>query len=409
MAFNTNTPRASYIATSGQTVFPFTFKIFTDTNITVYKNQVALVLSTNYTVTINGDSGGSVTLLVGASLNDEIVLVRSLAITRDFDYQDNGDFFADTVDSDQDYQTYLVQDVDAKFLRTFKLPDAISGTVSSELPLPVNDAYICWNSDSTAIINDTTIPNAVIEATTQAGIAVTKAGEASTSASNALASEVQAGVYASQLDPSKIVAKDSPTGSAMMPAGTTAQRPVSPSNGYMRYNTDLLKFEGYQGGVWGTLGGLDINTLTTKATPIDADGMVLADSTSSFSLKKFTWANLKATLLVYFDTLYSRTTAIFGVGQTWQDVTGSRVSGTTYTNSTGKPICISISGTRNSSASPGSLQLTINDVIVGYAATSEAQSTWNALRETIFGVIPHGGTYYITGTNNIINTWSELR
>lgn len=98
-----------------------------------------------------------------------------------------------------------------------------------------------------------------------------------------------------------------------------------------------------------------------------------------------------------------------GVNQTWQDVTASRVSGTTYTNSTGKPICISISGTRNSSATPGSFQLTINDVIVGYAATAEAQSTWNALRETIFGVIPPGGTYYITSTNNIINTWSELR
>lgn len=109
MAFNTNTPRVSYIATAGQTVFPFTFKIFTNTNLTVYKNSIALVLSTNYTVTINGDSGGEVTLLAGASLSDEIVIVRSLPITREFDYQDNGDFFADTVDNDQDYQTYLVQ------------------------------------------------------------------------------------------------------------------------------------------------------------------------------------------------------------------------------------------------------------------------------------------------------------
>ena len=32
-----------------------------------------------------------------------------------------------------------------------------------------------------------------------------------------------------------------------------------------------------------------------------------------------------------------------GVGQTWQDVTASRVAGITYTNSTGKPISVSIS------------------------------------------------------------------
>lgn len=85
--------------------------------------------------------------------------------------------------------------------------------------------------------------------------ATTKAGEASTSATNALASEIQAGVYASQLDPTKIVAKDSPTGSAMMPVGTTAQRPSTPSNGYMRYNTDITSMEVYSNGSWGSVGG----------------------------------------------------------------------------------------------------------------------------------------------------------
>lgn len=92
-------------------------------------------------------------------------------------------------------------------------------------------------------------------ATTQAVIATTKAGEASTSATNALASEVQAGAYASQLDPSKIVAKDSPTGASINPVGTTAQRPTMPTNGYIRYNTDLLAFEGYSNGAWTSLGG----------------------------------------------------------------------------------------------------------------------------------------------------------
>lgn len=159
-----------------------------------------------------------------------------------------------------------------------------------------NNATIATEQALLATTNKDASESARDIAITKAVEATTKAGEASTSASNALASEVQAGVYASQLDPSKIVAKDSPTGSAMMPAGTTAQRPISPSNGYMRYNNDLSKFEGYQGGVWSTLGGLDINTLTAKATPIDADEMVLADSASSFSLKKFTLSNLKTVL-----------------------------------------------------------------------------------------------------------------
>jgi hypothetical protein len=45
------------------------------------------------------------------------------------------------------------------------------------------------------------------------------------------------------------------TGFMLIPKGTTAQRPLSPANGEMRYNTDTGQFEGYQGGAWGQLGG----------------------------------------------------------------------------------------------------------------------------------------------------------
>ena len=45
------------------------------------------------------------------------------------------------------------------------------------------------------------------------------------------------------------------TGFMLIPKGTTAQRPVSPVNGEIRYNTDTNQFEGYQGGAWGQLGG----------------------------------------------------------------------------------------------------------------------------------------------------------
>jgi hypothetical protein len=44
---------------------------------------------------------------------------------------------------------------------------------------------------------------------------------------------------------------------------------------------------------------------TSKATPVDADELPLADSAASFGLKKLTWANLKATAKTYFDTIYA--------------------------------------------------------------------------------------------------------
>jgi hypothetical protein len=52
-----------------------------------------------------------------------------------------------------------------------------------------------------------------------------------------------------------VVDKDSATGSATLPAGTTAQRTASPVNGQLRYNSDNNEFEGYINGAWGGIGG----------------------------------------------------------------------------------------------------------------------------------------------------------
>lgn len=45
------------------------------------------------------------------------------------------------------------------------------------------------------------------------------------------------------------------TGYVLVPKGTTAERPVSPANGEIRYNTDYDAFEGYANGAWGNIGG----------------------------------------------------------------------------------------------------------------------------------------------------------
>lgn len=46
------------------------------------------------------------------------------------------------------------------------------------------------------------------------------------------------------------------------------------------------------------------NSLTSKTTPVDADSINIVDSAASNISKKVTWANMKATLKTYFDTLY---------------------------------------------------------------------------------------------------------
>lgn len=49
--------------------------------------------------------------------------------------------------------------------------------------------------------------------------------------------------------------KTGDTGASKLPSGTTAQRPASPSNGYIRYNTETTSFEGYSNGTWSPVAG----------------------------------------------------------------------------------------------------------------------------------------------------------
>jgi hypothetical protein len=77
------------------------------------------------------------------------------------------------------------------------------------------------------------------------------ADEASESAAEAAASAEAAATF----DPAGFVSKTGATGSAVIPAGSEAQRNGSPVAGNFRFNTDTNQFEGYNGTAWGAIGG----------------------------------------------------------------------------------------------------------------------------------------------------------
>jgi hypothetical protein len=91
-----------------------------------------------------------------------------------------------------------------------------------------------------------------------------------------------------------------------------------------------------------------------------------------------------------------------GSNQTWQDVTSSRQLGTTYTNTTGKPIYISFYGSSNASTD---FQIYINGTL--YVILNEGSNHWGGAS----AIIPNGATYkcQITSGTPSLNKWSELR
>ena len=75
-----------------------------------------------------------------------------------------------------------------------------------------------------------------------------------------------------------------------------------------------------------------VNGATEKTTPVDADMVGLMDSAASNILKKLSWANIKATLKTYFDTLYfGRNTSTLSGDFTTNSATYTDITGLTVT------------------------------------------------------------------------------
>jgi hypothetical protein len=90
-------------------------------------------------------------------------------------------------------------------------------------------------------------------------------------------------------------------------------------------------------------------------------------------------------------------------GQTWQSVTGSRAIGTTYTNSTGKPISVVVGVTLTNTST--FTTLVVSEVIVsitqGYAG--------GAYTYELSAIVPNGASYRVTGGSPTLYSWTELR
>jgi len=97
------------------------------------------------------------------------------------------------------------------------------------------------------------------------------------------------------------------------------------------------------------------------------------------------------------------TVSSLGVGQTWQDVSGSRSFGTTYTNSTSNPIMVSAS--TYSTYNP-SIAMYVGSVFVAYG-----QPNTNGGNNAFVGatmIVPAGATYRVVGSGSL-EQWAELR
>jgi len=116
-----------------------------------------------------------------------------------------------------------------------------------------------------------------------------------------------------------------------------------------------------------------------------------------------TWATAPSTIQGYGGQALHAMSSL-GYSQTWQDLTASRAIGTTYYNTTGKPIYLYITGAANVT---GYFVMQINGVTV---ATSQ-QAYTNGTYLTLDIIVSPGASYSAVsgGGSPSIVRWSELR
>jgi hypothetical protein len=130
---NNVTRRVVYTA-SGTGPYNFTFEILAAGDIAVYRDDTLLVLTTDYTVTINANGTGFVTLTATPTGATQIAIVGNRTISRTTDFVTGGDFFANTLNDELDQQTIFAQQNAEGLGRALQAPQTDPTTINMTLP-----------------------------------------------------------------------------------------------------------------------------------------------------------------------------------------------------------------------------------------------------------------------------------
>jgi hypothetical protein len=146
-------------------------------------------------------------------------------------------------------------------------------------------------------------------------------------------------------------------------------------------------------------GTLPVANGGTGAVTFTSGAILKGNGTSAVSAASA--SDIVAAISTTAVALSTNSTNAIGYNQTWQNVLSSRGNGTTYTNSTGKPIMVAVAASPTSNNQ--SISATVGGVSLGAITLTAGYSSG------AFQFIVPTGTTYVVSTNGSLNTWAELR
>lgn len=205
MTVSTVTPRNEYVGNGVQTTFTYTFRIFDAEDLEVYVDDELQTYLTDYTISgVDVLTGGTVVFDTAPANNARVTFVRNILAERTTDYDQSGDFKADTVDRDFDRLWEKAKELIDQYSRTVRLSASDSSAVLA-LPAEADRANRVLAFDSDGDVNVSTLTLSELEG--QVNIAAAQAIAAAASASSANSSKLAAQAAQSATEAAKAAAE----------------------------------------------------------------------------------------------------------------------------------------------------------------------------------------------------------
>ena len=190
---NAVTRKIVYSGSAGTGPYSFSFEILVNTDVAVYFNTTLLTLTTDYTVTLNANGTGSVTIVVGTNVpttpdgDDSVTIVGARDIERTTDFSVGGDLSAAAVNEQLDANIIFVQQVDERVDRAIKAAVTDPTSINMELPVIATRAnkVLAFDANGDVAVSTNTLAGIESGATDAAASAVAADASATAAAASA--------------------------------------------------------------------------------------------------------------------------------------------------------------------------------------------------------------------------------